>query len=408
VIAVVGVGCSGGPDRLSEAAVGLIDGADLVVGAPRHLALVNGLVKSPGRAARSLELSGDLEPALAAIGAARGATVVLASGDPGFFGIVRALAGRFGRDCLQVLPAPSSVAAAFARLGMAWDDAQVVSAHGRDPRPAINACRAHPKVAVLTSPEFGPAQLASELAGLGRRLLVAERLGEPDERVVEGSAESVAGQAWRDPNVVVVFDAARAVSPVGRAWPRRAVPTRWGLAEEAFHHPGGMVTKWEVRALALARLGPGMGDLVWDVGAGSGSVGIECAHFGAAVVAVERREAACGDIARNAEAHGVQLSVVRGEAPEALAGLPTPDAVFVGGSGSRLDEILEVVAARVLRVVVVTLVGLDRVVPARARLEAGGLASEVILVQSARLEPLAGHQRLTPTNPVFLISAVRA
>jgi precorrin-6Y C5,15-methyltransferase (decarboxylating) len=407
MIAVVGVGCSGGPDRLSGAAAGLIEGADLVLGAPRHLALVNAL-KSPGRAGRRLELTGDLEPALAAIGAARGATVVLASGDPGFFGIVRALAERFGRDCLQVLPAPSSVAAAFARLGMAWDDALVVSAHGRDPRPAVNACRAHPKVAVLTSPEFGPAQLAGELAGLGRRLLVAERLGEPDERVVEDSAEGVASQAWRDPNVVVVFDAARAVSPVGAAWPRRAVPTRWGLAEEAFHHPGGMVTKWEVRALALARLGPGMGDLVWDVGAGSGSVGIECARFGAAVVAVERRQAACGDIARNAEAQGVQLSLVRGEAPEALAGLPTPDAVFVGGSGSRLEEILAVVATRVLRVVVVALVGLDRVMPARARLEAGGLASEVILVQSARLEPLAGHHRLTPTNPVFLISAVRA
>ena len=400
MIAVVGIGASGASERLPEGALGLIGQAELVVGARRHLALVD--------AGRTHELRGDLERTFEAIEAAQGDSVLLASGDPGFFGIVRALAERFGRESLRVLPAASSVATAFARAGMSWDDALVVSVHGRDPRPAINACRAHPKVAILTSPAFGPADVAGELAGLGRRFLVAERLGEPGERVVEASAEGVASESWRDPNVVVVFDEARVAAPLGWAWPRRPVPQRWALGEEGFEHAAGMITKWEVRALALARLGPGMGDQVWDVGAGSGSVAVECARFGAAVVAIERDERACGHILRNAAAHGVELRLLRGEAPEALAGLPIPDAVFVGGSGARFEETLDLVAARVLRVAVVPLVGLDRVMQAKALLEAGGLATDVVLVQTARLEPLAGHQRLAPTNPVFLISAVRA
>lgn len=404
MITVIGIGCAGPSMDPGEEARALIRQADLVVGAGRHLRLTD--------ARRTQELGGDLEPALAAIEAAiepaGGAAVVLASGDPGFFGIVRVLAERFGRRRLRVLPALSSVAAAFARAGMAWDDALVVSAHGRDPRPALNACRSHPLVAVLLSPGFGPAELASGLAGLGRRFLVAECLGEPGERVEELSADDLAAGSWSDRSVVVVFDEARTVGRKGWVWPRRPVPQRWALPEQAFEHAAGLITKWEVRALVLARLGPGVGDLVWDVGAGSGSVGIECARFGAAAMSIEREAVACERIGRNAAAHGVHLSVVRGEAPEALAGLPTPDAAFVGGTGGRFDAVLEVVAARVLRVAVVGLVGLDRVSQARGLLESAGLQSDAVLVQAARLEPLGGLQRLTPTNPVFLVCGVRA
>lgn len=394
MITVVGIGCSPLPDTIRT----LIAEAALVVGSRRHLASVD--------ARRTHDLNGDLSLAFDAIESVGGNVVVLASGDPGFFGIVRALAERFGRENLEVMPAASFVAAAFARAGIPWDDALVVSAHGRDPRPAINACRAHPKVAVLTSPEFGPAHLASELLGLGRRFLVAERLGEPDERVVEVSAEDVVNETWRDPNVVVVFDESKAV---GKGWvlPRRAVPERWALPEEAFEHEAGMITKWEVRALALARLGPGVGDLVWDVGTGSGSVAIECARFGAAVIAIERDETACRRIARNAAEHGVYLTLVRGEAPEALEDLPDPDAVFVGGTGGRFEEVVKLVASRVRRAAVVALVGLDRVTEARRLLESGGLETDALLVQTARLKPLGDLQRLAPTNPVFLVSGVR-
>jgi precorrin-6B C5,15-methyltransferase / cobalt-precorrin-6B C5,C15-methyltransferase len=167
------IGLDGSP--LSPEASGLLEDAALVAGGRRHL---EDLAVAPGRA---VALEGDLSAALARIEAEGGPVAVLASGDPGFFGITRLLGERFGAANLRVLPAVSSVALAFARAGISWDDAVTVSAHGRGPRRAVNVCRSHPKVAVLTSPGFGPAELAGELEGLGRTFLVAESLGGPAE-----------------------------------------------------------------------------------------------------------------------------------------------------------------------------------------------------------------------------------
>lgn len=395
MISIVGVG----PSLLSEALRARIERATLVVGAPRHLARVH--------ARRTFDLSGDLGAALDAIASCEGEVVVLASGDPGFFGIVRALAERFGRERLDVYPGVSSVAAAFARAAMPWDDALVVSAHGRDARTSINACRAHPKVAVLTAPGVGPAELAAELAGLGRRFLVAERLGEENERIFEGSAEEVAAQAWADPNVVVAFDEDAAVGAKGVQWPPRRAPERWGLGDEAFEYRDGMITKAEVRALALARLGPGLGDLVWDVGAGSGSVAIECARLGAAVIAVERNADACATIERNARRHEVNVQIVCREAPDALDALPDPDAVFVGGGGAALEGSLKLAGTRARRVVVVALAAVERVGDAVELLASGGLDVDAVLVHAARLRRIGDAHRLAPVNPVFLVSGVR-
>jgi precorrin-6Y C5,15-methyltransferase (decarboxylating) len=395
------VGADGGRWAMEAGLRERIAAAPLVVGAPRHLAGV--------AAARTFPLSGDLGSAFDAIEQAGGAAVVLASGDPGFFGIVRALAERFGRDQLDVVPGVSSVALAFARAGVSWDDALVVSAHGRDPHQAVNACRAHHKVAVLTSPSFGPGELAAALEDLGRRIVVAEQLGEPGERVVEGSPADIASQRWADPNVVLVLDESRTPSAPGTSWPRRWGPRRWGLPDASFAHRDGMVTKAEVRALALAALGPGVGDLVWDVGAGSGSVGIECALHGAAVIAVDHDPGACALVSRNAYAHRAEVRVVEGRAPAALEALPDPDAVFVGGGGADLEDILRVAARRSRRAVVLALAGIERVVPAVGLLESGGLRADAVLVQVSRLRGLGSAEvhRLAPVNPVFLVQGFR-
>ena len=446
LITVIGIG----PAPLGHRAGARLAAASLIVGARRHLTAAgltacataarglgarslgaHGLeapdpmasgpqapgLGSPGRATvlpRIVELAGDLEPALAALADAGGPSVMLASGDPGFFGVVRVLAERFGRDRLEVLPSVSAVAAAFAAAGLPWDDALVVSAHGRDPNPAVHACLAHPKVAVLTQPGFGPAELAPRLLGSGRRLIVAERLGEPDERVVEGEPAAIEAGAWADPNVVLVLDERRAV-PAGKggAWPARRTPARWALPETAFEHRDGMITKSEVRALALARLGPGVGDLVWDVGAGSGSVGIECARLGAAVIAVDRDPLACKLVAANAARHGVAVRAVDGTAPEALAALPDPDAVFVGGSGGALEGIIRLVAARARRAVVVALTGVDgharpeRVLLAGRSLAAVGMDVETVRLQASRFETTADLRESLVTNPVYLVSGAR-
>ena len=355
---------------------------------------------------------GDVTAALDAIDAAidavdggvdGGGVVVVAGGDPGFFGIVRALRAR--GHAVEVFPAVSSVSRAFARAGLSWDDAVVVSAHGRELRRAVNACRAHGKVAVLTGPGAGPAELGRALAPhTPRTFVVCEHLGEPAERVERCRPAEATTRTWRDPNVVLVLDERRRpADDRGMRWLAGpgAGPGGWALPETDFEHRDSMVTKAEVRALALARLGPRLGDMVWDVGAGSGAVAIECARFGAAVIAVERDEAACERIRRNVVTHRVRVAVSRGPAPEVLEHLPDPDAVFVGGGG---PEVVRACAERALRVVVVALAAIDRVRPSCAALAAAGLAVEAVQLQANRLAPLPGDaHRLAATNPVFVV-----
>jgi len=423
------VGMDGSP--LSPRATAALAAATLVAGARRHLAAAGvlapalapgGRPPAAGRLPRAeVIMLGELAPALDALAGHEGDAVVLASGDPGFFGIVRALRER-GLET-SVLPAVSPVAMAFARAGLPWDDAVVVSAHGRDPRRAVNVCRAHPKVAVLTGPGAGPAEIGAALMGWDRRLVVAEHLGSGAERVTECAPAEAAGRTWENPNVVLVLGAPPGPGTVmsaafitkaadehihhepGAGWlaGAPATPDGWALAEEEFDSRDAVLTKAEVRALALARLGPGAGMLVWDVGAGSGSVAVECARFGAAVIAVERDPVRCDRIRANATRHGVDVRVVPGEAPGALARLPAPDAVFAGGGG---PAVIEAVAARRPARIVVALAAVERAGPAAAALAAAGYATGGALIQAARFAPLPGEvHRLAATNPVFLVWA---
>ncbi|MCW3815248.1 precorrin-6Y C5,15-methyltransferase (decarboxylating) subunit CbiT, partial [Micromonospora sp. DR5-3] len=322
------------------------------------------------------------------------------SGDPGFFGIVRRV--RAAGLPVRVLPAVSSVAATFARAGLSWDGAAVVSAHGRDLGPALNACRALPVVAVLTAPGAGAAELGAGLAGWSRRLAVAEQLGTPDERLTWTTPEQAAATVWADPHVVLSLapDAVPADRIRADNQPAAAPAGGWALPESAYAHRASMITKAEVRALVVARLRPRLGRLLWDVGAGSGSVGIECALLGAAVIAVERDPDA--PIRANAARHGVDVRVVAGAAPAALDALPDPDAVFVGGGGT---DVLAAVAARRPPRVVAALAALDRVAPAVHLLRAAGYAVEGSQLAAARLADLPGGSlRLAATNPVVVLT----
>ncbi len=419
------IGMDGSP--LGARAEAALAAATLVAGARRHLT-------AAPHGARTVVL-GELAPALDALAAHDGDAVVLASGDPGFFGIARALRERGLK--FTVLPAVSSVALAFARAGLPWDDAMVVSAHGRDLRRAVNVCRACRKVAVLTGPGAGPAQIGAALDGWERRLIVAEHLGSGAERITECSPAGAAQRAWADPNVVLVLAGSSGPSPgpgkvmnaafitedaderhihrepreagagghAGAGWLAggHRAPGGWALGEEEFDSRDAVLTKAEVRALALARIAPGPGTLVWDVGAGSGSVAVECARFGAAVIAVEREAVRCARIRANASRHGVDVRVLPGEAPGALERLPDPDAVFVGGGG---PAVLAAVAARRPARIVVALAAVERAGPAHAALAAAGYATGGALVQAARFAPLPGDvHRLAAINPVFLVWA---
>ncbi|WP_406289775.1 precorrin-6y C5,15-methyltransferase (decarboxylating) subunit CbiE [Embleya sp. NBC_00896] len=324
------IGYDGGP--LSTRAAEALRTATLVAGAERLL----DAVAVPEQAERVL--LGNVHVAAKRIGEHRGVAVVVAAGDPGFFGIVRVLhRAEYGLE-LEIVPAVSSVAQAFARAGMPWDDARIVSALGRDVRRAANVCRAFGKVAVLTGSGAGPAELAALLTDVPRTFVVCENLGTEREEISMLSAEHAIGREWTDVDVVIVIGPTPRPGAAG-GWlagerPGFPGPVRgWAVAEDAYAHRAGAITRAEVRALVVARLGPRLGDLVWDVGAGSGSVGVECARHGAAVVAVEKEAFGCDLIAENAARFGVEVRVVHGKAPDVLARLPLPDVVFVGGAG---------------------------------------------------------------------------
>ncbi|NGN65593.1 precorrin-6y C5,15-methyltransferase (decarboxylating) subunit CbiE [Streptomyces sp. A7024] len=327
------IGWDGTP--LTAAARSALGAATLVAGAGHHLELP----EVPARAER-IRL-GSVALAARRIARHRGTAVVLADGDPGFFGVVRALrAPEHGLE-VEAIPAVSSVATAFARAGMPWDDAQVVVAHGRNLRRAVNVCRAFTKVAVLTSPGAGPAELALLLDGVHRTFVICEELGTEREEVSVLTSDKVHGHTWRDPNVVLVIG--------GRGGETAASSSGWLLGREP-DYPAAAVRGWglptpeygagtdagssaQLRAAQLARLGPRVGDLVWDIGTGSGALAVEAARFGAAVLAVDSDADACARTTATARRFGVQLQVVHGTAPQVLEDLPQPDVVRVGTGG---------------------------------------------------------------------------
>jgi precorrin-6Y C5,15-methyltransferase (decarboxylating) len=377
------IGLDGSP--LLPGAAQALAGAQLVLGAAHHLAAV------PVPAGADVLAPTELDRLTGTPSAA----VVLASGDPGFFGIVRALRQRGLQPV--VWPARSSVSRAFARLGRSWDDVTVVSAHGRSLRCALNVCRARPAVAVLTGPGAGASEISAGLAGWRRNVLIAEDLDGPHERV-----RRFAGGPVREPHLVLSLADEHAGPPRGWIAGGEPVPPEagWALDETEFSHRDGMITKSEVRALVLARLAPGPGRLVWDVGAGSGSVGVECARLGAAVIAVERDPAQCARLVANAGAHRVDVRLVEGQAPDVLGELPEPDAVFVGGGGAAVVR----AAARVAPRVVVTLAAVDRLAPCRAALRAEGHDVDGVQLATSRLAELPdGSLRLAATNPVLVL-----
>ena len=321
---VVGIGADGWTG-LPEAVRDVLRAAEVVLGSARQLALLDDSVTAERRV-----LPSPLRPGLERELATDRRLAVLASGDPMWFGIGATLSRM--EVPIRVHPAPSSMSLAAARLGWPLEDVEVVSAVGRPlelVHPAIQPGR---RVLVLVATATAGDELRALLTGRGygsSTVTVLERLGARDERIS-------ADPGPHDPLAIL---AANCVADAG-AVPLPRIP---GLPEEAFEHDAGQITKRETRALALALLAPGPGQLLWDVGAGSGSVGIEWlrTHPACRAIAVEPRADRRARIAANARALGVPgLEMVDGTAPEALAGLEAPDAIFVGGGVSQ-DGVLD-------------------------------------------------------------------
>ncbi|MEU1851683.1 precorrin-6y C5,15-methyltransferase (decarboxylating) subunit CbiE [Streptomyces sp. NPDC019990] len=393
------IGWDGSP--LTAAARSALSAATLVAGAAHHLALP----EVPAGAER-VRL-GSVALAARRIAAHRGTAVVVADGDPGYFGVVRTLrAPEFGLE-VEVVPAVSSVAAAFARAGMPWDDAQVVVAHPRTLRRAVNVCRAHTKVAVLTSPGAGPAELGLLLEGVHRSFVICEELGTERERVTVVTSDKAADHTWRDPNVVIVLGgpARPGTGAESGGWiagrDPSAGPRGWTLPAEAYGCDLGEGENQLLRDSQLARLAPRVGDLVWDIGSASGAFAIEAARAGAAVIAVDSDRTACARTDATARRFGVQLQIVHGTAPHILEDLPEPDVVRVGGGGA---AVVSAVADRRPQRIVTHAATRDAAELVGRDLTEHGYAVECALLQSVELDTRAWTEK--ERNVAFLLSGV--
>lgn len=390
------VGMDGG--QLPSGAIEALHEATLLIGADRHAwSLPSGV----SVARRPL---GEPDVVLDDLRRHEGPAVVLAAGDPGFFGIVRAL--RAAGLTPRVLPAPSVLQRLCAAIGRPWDDVAVVDAGGGRLRAATNVCRARPAVAVFTAPGAGPAELAAGLHGWPRTLVVGEDLGGAGERVTTVEAERAGGMPWRPDAVVLSVRDPDVVPPHG--WYAGGEPTPppggWGLPDGHFSHRDGRLAAAEVRAVVLARLAPRPGVLIWDVGAGPGAVGIECARLGAAVLAIERDPGQSIRLIANAAAHAVELCVVEDSAPGVFGMLPEPDAIFVGGGG---PAVVAACTGTGADRIVVALTELDQFAECRDALRSNGFSVQGCQLSVSRLLDDGGATRLGPAGPVLLLCGTR-
>jgi precorrin-6Y C5,15-methyltransferase (decarboxylating) len=397
-LAIVGIGEDGLPG-LSPAARTLVETAELLVGGVRHLAMI-----PDDSGAERLSWDRPLARTIPALTAWRGRpVVVLASGDPLWYGVGVVLARHFPAEEMTIVPQVSAFSLAAARLGWPLDECAAISLHAR----TLDTLRLHltPGRRVLALSEDGgtPAAIAALLTELGwgpSRLTVLSHLGGPNEAIV--SAKAHCWDIGRVPDLNTLALECRA-GPGARAWSRIA-----GLPDDAFEHDG-QLTKREVRAVTLATLAPLPGERLWDVGAGCGSIAIEWLRAGdrTVAVAVERHPGRAAMIARNAAALGVPgLQIVLGTAPEALAGLAPPDAIFVGGgiAASGLLPALWAALPPVGRLVAnaVTVAGEARLFEWRSQV--GGSLTRIA---TSRAEPAGAHLLWRPLAGVTQWAAVK-
>lgn len=405
-VTIIGVG-PGNPDLLSRAALDAIGIADVVIGA--HRALV-GIDVPPDVVRCELVKTADIVAALTDAASWQRAVVVM-TGDVGLFSgarrVVEALSGDAQVD-VRVIPGISSASYLAARLGRPWQDWRFASAHGVACDIVAEAERAG-ELFLVTSGGEDPSRLSGELVQVGfgdARVTVAERLSYPDERITCATASEIAGQTFDDLNVMLIEFAGGAGSPANSRWAYASS----GIPDELFIRGDVPMTKQEVRAVALAKLRLAATDTVWDVGAGTGSVSIEAALVARAgsVWAVERNATGVRLIRENADAFGCgNVHAVPGVAPEALAKLPVPDAVFVGGSAGELPSIVEAALEKNSQVrLCVPCVTVETLTEACALLSGSRFKGfEACQVSAARAEAVGSHHLMKAQNPVFLVSA---
>ena len=392
---IIGIGM-GNPDTLTVGAKRAIESSDLLIGATR-------LLESFGYVAcEKLELIKSSEIVEALANATGEQASILMSGDVGFYSGATALYDKLGDYEIEVIPGISSLVYFCAKLRTTWQDAVLVSAHGRE-HDAVGAIQSSAKTFCITGGKTKVDDICRSLVerGMGDvRVAAGERLSYEDERIVEGTAAELAEMTFENLTVMLAWNP----HPVTREF---AAPS---LADGDFLRGKAPMTKEEVRALVISKLRIAAGHTVWDVGAGTGSVSVEAALAASrgTVCAIERNADAIELMRKNREAFGLtNLVVVEGEAPDALDGLPAPDRVFIGGSAGNLDAIVGTAQSANPHVrICITAITLETLSAALECLRCRGVEdADIVQVSVARADKVGSYHLMRAENPIYIITA---
>lgn len=405
-VTIVGMGMS--PGDLSMKALSLLEAADMLIGGKRHLACFSHL---PGTKVPLYRNFGEVVEIIKASLSKKKRIVVIASGDPGYCGIAGYLIKHLGREKIEIIPNITTFQAAFAKIKENWDDALLLSLHGRPLPPLAGPLKRHKKIGLLTDHNNTPARVAkhvlAEDPSLGdARVFIAEELGGKGEKVHECFLKNITSKTFSPLNVMVLI-----ASP--RDEEKDEGHISMGMPDELFCHQGGLITKDEVRAFTLAKLNLPRTGVFWDIGSGSGSVAIEAALLvpELTVFAVEKHAARIRDIKRNSARFHTAGAVrpVAGEAPQALKLLPKPQRIFIGGTGGQLLPILRY-CKRALRPsgkIVINAATLETVNGALSFFDRAGWSSGVTLLNISTMKRIGTQRRFDALNPVFVIEGIR-
>jgi precorrin-6Y C5,15-methyltransferase (decarboxylating) len=395
-IYLIGAGIEGW-EGFGAKALEVIGKAEVLIGHKRHLDIF------PDFAGKKQEL-GDLSILLEQLRATDKLTVVLGSGDPNFFGIARFLLRNLPKDRIEIFPNVTSVQYAFAQIKEPWDDAIFVSVHGRGLKGAVDRIVAAEKVAVLTDKTNNPAAIARELIARGAEgyeAWLCENMGLTGEKFTRTDVKGLLELPAAELNILILI----------KAWePQLAQYPVIGIDDEEFATAKKLITKQEVRAVTLSKLRLQDDLVMWDIGAGSGSVSIEASNLmpNGRIFALERNSQYLTFIRSNLKKFVARnVTLIEAFAPDGLDELPDPDRVFIGGSGGMLEDIIDAVDRRLKPdgVIVLNAVTLDTLTKSVEFLEDHGYGVEVACINVAKTKGLTEYKMFESHNPVYIITA---
>lgn len=410
---IVGIG-DNGPNNLGKESLSIIQDAEILFGGERHLEFFQ------SHPAEKVVVKSNLKEVAAQINLLLGKKrmVVLASGDPLFYGIGKYILSKVERDKVEILPFTSSMQLAFAKIKESWEDAHLVSLHAKPMDDLLNLIKTSEpkKIGLFTDDKNSPDHIANTLIEKelnGYQAYVCENLGAEDEKISSGSLQDISQEKFSSLNVMILIKREKQYIPKDAPLESNA---KWslGIPDLQFFQrtpEKGLITKSEIRVVSLAKMKIQPDSTIWDIGAGSGSVSIESALLApkGKIFAVEKNEEDYKLILKNVEKFKTtHVHAIHGLAPAALNSIPLdPDAVFIGGSSGNMYEILKVCSERLKPNgrIIVNVITVENLSEAWESLKKLGLKAEVNLLQISRSQPILDMTRFSALNPIFIITA---